>query len=183
MSAASNSVKTHIPFDELLTQVNAVIGQTALLPPQTLDELGIQLGLLIEVRDTLDRFQPDVYHRSLVDLIAATTPRQDAPEFSKRERRRLQQLAVEYTRPGVQVDDMHDFLRRIQQQRLAWAKHAASGSVPNVPVGLPPLIELHSDVATVLASMKTKSGRAATTIPFPELSRMLANRTPKKESR
>ena len=73
-------------------------------PFETIAELGIYLRLLIDIRDTLDKFQPAVFDRSLSELIAATAPRRDAPTMPAANRRRLKKLAKEYLRPGVHVE-------------------------------------------------------------------------------
>ncbi|MET0726546.1 MAG: AAA family ATPase, partial [Leifsonia sp.] len=120
----------------LIERANALIGQTRLRPFESIAELGIYLRLLLDIRETLDKFQPSVYDRSLVELIAATSTRRDAPEMSGANRRRLKKLAAEYLRPGVHVSDMNEALRRIQQQRTLWQRYVVAGSTPAVPVGI-----------------------------------------------
>ena len=70
-----------------------LIGATRMRPFESIDELGVYLRLLTDLRDTLDKFQPAVFDRSLSELIAATAPRRDAPEMSGANRRRLKKLA------------------------------------------------------------------------------------------
>ncbi|WP_419817048.1 AAA family ATPase [Glaciibacter flavus] len=125
-----------IELPRLIERANALIGQTRLRPYESIAELGIYLRLLLEIRETLDKFQPSVYDRSLVELIAATSNRRDSPEMSGANRRRLKKLAGEYLRPGVHVTDMNDALRRIQQQRTLWQRYVVAGSTPQVPVGI-----------------------------------------------
>ncbi|MEJ3405088.1 AAA family ATPase [Rathayibacter sp. YIM 133350] len=125
-----------IELPRLIERANALIGQTRLRPFESIAELGIYLRLLLDIRETLDKFQPAVYDRSLVELIAATSQRRDTPEMSGANRRRLRKLAAEYLRPGVHVTDMNDALRRIQQQRTLWQRYVVAGSTPQVPVGI-----------------------------------------------
>ncbi|MET0726570.1 MAG: AAA family ATPase [Leifsonia sp.] len=125
-----------IELPRLIERANALISQTRLRPFESIAELGIYLRLLLDIRETLDKFQPSVYDRSLVELIAATSQRRDAPEMSGANRRRLRKLAQEYLRPGVHVSDMNDSLRRIQQQRTLWQRYVVAGSTPEVPVGI-----------------------------------------------
>ncbi|WP_191413630.1 AAA family ATPase [Salinibacterium sp. ZJ450] len=120
----------------LLVRAGELIGSTRLRPFESVHELGIYLRLLTDLRDTLDKFLPVVFDRSISELIAATAPRREAPEMSSGNRRRLKKLAKEYVRPGVHVNDLHDALSRIQQQRILWQRFVASGVTPEVPVGI-----------------------------------------------
>ncbi|MCU1636288.1 MAG: ATPase, partial [Cryobacterium sp.] len=134
---------------------------------------GIYLRLLLDIRETLDRFQPAVYDRSLTELIAATSSRRDSTEMSSSSRRRLRKLAVEYLRPGVHVSDMNESLRRIQQQRTLWQRYVLAGATPEVPVGIADVHVAYQRVADDLAALDVPLGNAGTT-------RQLANR-PVKE--
>ncbi|WP_233201937.1 AAA family ATPase [Cryobacterium sp. Y11] len=125
-----------IELPRLLERANGLIGQTRLRPFETINELGIYLRLLLDIRETLDKFQPGVYDRSLTELIAATSSRRESSEMSSASRRRLRKLAEEYQRPGVRVSDMNESLRRIQNQRTLWQRYAAAGVTPEVPVGI-----------------------------------------------
>ena len=106
----------------LLVRAQELIGSTRMRPFVSIAELGVYLHLLTELRDTLDKFQPAVFDRSLSELIVATAPRRDAPEMSSVNRRRLRKLAKEYVRPGMHVGDLHEALTRIQQQRILWQR-------------------------------------------------------------
>ncbi|MET0955099.1 MAG: AAA family ATPase, partial [Cryobacterium sp.] len=66
----------------LLERANNLVGQTRLRPYETVHELGIYLRLLLDIRETLDKFQPAVFDRSLTELIAATSARRDSPEMT-----------------------------------------------------------------------------------------------------
>jgi hypothetical protein len=120
----------------LLERANALVGTTHLRPFETLAELGTYLRLLIDIRDTLDKFQPSVFDRSLSELIAATAPRREGSSMPAATRRRLKGLAREYLRPGVHVADLHESLSRIQQQRVLWQRFVPVGITPQVPVGI-----------------------------------------------
>ena len=72
-------------------------------PFENITELGIYLRLLADLRETLDKFQPAVFDRSLTELIAATANRRDAPQMSGANRRRLRKLAL-HTLDFVVVD-------------------------------------------------------------------------------
>jgi hypothetical protein len=137
----------------LLERANTLLGQTRMRPFETIGELGIYLRLLADLRETLDKFQPAVFDRSLTELIAATSNRRDAPQMTGANRRRLRRLALEYVRPGVHVTEMNESLRRIQQQRTLWQRFAAAGVPPEVPVGIADVQVAYQRVAADLASL------------------------------
>ena len=120
----------------LISMANGVVEQTSMRPYETISELGVYLRLLMGVRDTLDRFTPEVYDRSLAEVIAAHAPR-GADEMSASNRRRLRKLAQEYVRPGVAITDMYSRLVQIQQQRVLWQRYTTVvGTRPEVPIGI-----------------------------------------------
>ena len=120
----------------LLERANAVISSTRMRPFATINELGVYLRLLTDLRDTLDKFLPMVFDRSIGELVMATSARKDSPNMSGANRRRLKKLAREYVRPGVHVSDMNEALLRIQQQRVLWQRFVTEGVTPEVPVGI-----------------------------------------------
>ncbi|MBO1900672.1 AAA family ATPase [Leucobacter weissii] len=125
----------------LISMANETIEQTTLRPYETIAELGVYLRLLLGIRETLDRFTPEVYDRSLTEVIAAHAPR-GGEEMSSGNRKRLRKLAREYVRPGVHVGDMYARLVQIQQQRLLWQRYSTvTGARPQVTLGI-------ADVAT-----------------------------------
>lgn len=158
-----------IELPRLLERASGLIGQTRLRPIETIAELGIYLRLLLDIRETLDRFQPAVYDRPLTELIAATSHRRDSPDMPSSSRRRLRKLADEYLRPGVHVSDMNESLRRIQQQRTLWQRYVVAGSTPEVPVGINDVHVAYQRVAEDLSLLDVPLGNAGTT-------RVLANR-------
>lgn len=133
-SLAVNLAESKLP--RLVSAANGLIEQTNLRAYENIAELGIYLRLLMGIRDTLDRFTPDVYDRSLSEVIAAHAPR-GGEEMSNANRRRLRKLAREYVRPGVHVSDMYARLVQIQQQRVLWQRYSTvAGARPEVPVGI-----------------------------------------------
>nr|WP_241156313.1 AAA family ATPase [Leucobacter chromiireducens] len=120
----------------LISMANEVIGQTSMRPYETIAELGVYLRLLMGIRDTLDRFTPSVYDRSLTEVIAAHAPR-GSDEMTAANKRRLRKLAREYVRPGVHITDMYARLVQIQQQRVLWQRYTTVvGARPEVPLGI-----------------------------------------------
>jgi len=137
----------HTELPRLLERATDLIASTRMRPFETINELGIYLRLLIDIRDTLDRFLPVVFDRSLSELIAATSARKDSPEMSSSNRRRLKKLAREYVRPGVHIGDINESLQRIQQQRILWQRFVAAGVTPDVPVGIADVQVAYQQVA------------------------------------
>ncbi len=137
--------RTELP--RLLERAGDLIAGTRMRPFETINELGIYLRLLIDIRDTLDRFLPVVFDRSLSELIAATSARRDSPEMSSANRRRLKKLAREYVRPGVHIGDINESLQHIQQQRILWQRFVAAGVTPEVPVGIADVQVAYQQVA------------------------------------
>ncbi|MHA6670287.1 DEAD/DEAH box helicase [Homoserinimonas sp. A447] len=142
----------------LLVRANELIDGTHMRPYQSIDELGAYLRLLTDIRDTLDKFLPVVYDRSLGELIAATSSRRESSQMSGANRRRLKKLAKEYLRPGVHVSDMNESLVRIQQQRLLWQRFAPAGITPQVPVGIASVQVLHQQITQDLQSLDAPLG-------------------------
>ncbi len=142
----------------LLERANVLIDRTRMRPFENIFELGVYLRLLIDIRDTLDRFLPVVFDRSLSELIAATSPRKDAPEMSSANRRRLKKLAREYIRPGVHVSDVNESLVRIQHQRMLWQRFVAAGVGPEVPVGIADVQVAYQQVSQDLTSLDEPLG-------------------------
>ena len=138
-AAAAHGIAQRVHGDELprlIDKARVLLAQTRMRPYQSIDELGVQLRLLVDVRDTLDRFDPSVFDRSLTDLIAATGSRRDSAQLSRQTRRRLRKLAKEYVRPGMHVGDLGEALSRVQQQRMMWQRFVAAGVIPEVPTGI-----------------------------------------------
>ena len=142
----------------LLERANALISSTHMRPFATIHELGIYLHLLTDLRDTLDRFLPMVFDRSISELVIATSPRRENPEMSAANRRRLRKLAKEYVRPGVHVSDMNAALVRIQQQRVLWQRFVPEGVTPEVPVGIADVQVMFQQVEQDLAVLDRPLG-------------------------
>jgi hypothetical protein len=145
----------------LLVRAQQLIAGTRMRPFETIAELGLYLRLLTDIRDTLDRFLPAVYDRSLSELIIATAPRRDNPDMSQANRRRLKKLAREYVRPGMHVSDMHEALSAIQQQRILWQRFVATGVAPEVPTGISDVHVAWQQVAHDLAVLDGPLGNTS----------------------
>lgn len=153
----------------LLVRAQQVIGATRMRPFETIAELGVYLRLLTDIRDTLDRFLPAVFDRSLSELIIATAPRRENPEMSQANRRRLKKLAKEYVRPGMHVGDLHEALSAIQQQRILWQRFVATGVNPEVPTGISDVNVAWQQVAHDLAVLDAPLGHTTREQQFANL--------------
>lgn len=162
----------------LLEKAERVIGATRMRPFESVDELGEYLRLLTEIRDTLDRFDPAVFDRSLTDLIAATSPRRLSRGMGRVQRRRLRKLAKEYLRPGMHVHDLAEALSAVQQQRIRWQRYVAAGVTPEVPTGIGDVQVAWQQVSADLASLDAPLGLSGPTslaaLPIPQLTELLS---------
>ncbi len=162
----------------LLVRAGDVIGSTRMRPFGSVAELGVYLRLLTDLRDTLDKFEPAVFDRSLSELIVATAPRRETPEMSGANRRRLKKLAKEYVRPGMHVGDLHEALTAIQQQRILWQRYVATGVTPEVPTGISDVQVAWQQVTADLAELDGPLGRTTretqlAALPLHQLSELL----------
>lgn len=123
-------------FGELRNSMATFIASLKLRPANTFDDWGTYLQLAAGVGLTLDRFVDDVFERDLAPLVLATGPRTARSEMSGSDRRRLRKLAKEYLRPGMQVNDIHQALAEIQDQKIRWDALSLSPSNPFVSGGL-----------------------------------------------
>lgn len=123
----------------------------------TFVEWGEQLELLVAVRGSLDKFEADIFDRSVEDLISATAPsswrRERGIEMSSMTRSRLRRVAKEYVRPGVHIADLHESLVDVQRQRGMWTRYATSQRHPLVPTGLLELNAAYRDADARLGKL------------------------------
>jgi hypothetical protein len=164
----------------LLVRAQQLIGSTRMRPFETIGELGVYLKLLTDIRDTLDRFVPAVFDRSLSELIVATASRREAPEMSAANRRRLKKLAKEYVRPGMHVGDLHEALGAVQRQRIMWQRFVVAGVVPEVPVGISDVAVAWQQVSADLAALDGPLGHVTretqlSSLPLHTLGELLAD--------
>jgi hypothetical protein len=159
----------HTELPRLLQRANELINNTRMRPFESIAELGVYLRLLTDIRDTLDKFLPVVFDRSISELIAATSSRKESQHMSGTNRRRMRRLAREYLRPGVHVSDLNAALRRIQQQRFLWQRFVSEGVGPEVPVGIADVQVAHQQVMQDLASLDEPLGLTVTTAQLANL--------------
>ena len=142
----------------LIDNASSLFAAAHMRPFTTIHELGVCLRLLVDLRDSLDKFQPVVFDRPITELITAVSPKRDTPEMSASNRKRLKQLAREYLRPGAHVGDMKEALERIRDQRVLWQRFVAEGVPPQVPVGIADVLRAYEIVEQGLAALDEPLG-------------------------
>ncbi|WP_370647206.1 DUF4011 domain-containing protein [Arthrobacter sp. zg-Y1116] len=137
---------------------------------ETFAQWGEQLELLVAVRESLDKFTPDIFDRPVTDLISATASsswrRERGIDMSSMTRSRLRRVAKEYVRPGVHISDLHASLAEVQQQRAVWTRYATTQRHPSVPTGL---AEINRSYLLVKRQLDTLTGILAETPLHPDL--------------
>ncbi|APF41546.1 hypothetical protein BHE16_11740 [Neomicrococcus aestuarii] len=144
-------------FDPLKDRLAKTAEQSQIRPGTTFEQWREQLDMLITVRSSLDKFEPDIFDHSVEDLIAATSTsawrRANKVEMSSMTRSRLRRVAKEFVRPGVHLTDLHEALIDVQVQRERWQKYATSQRHPSVPLGLGELKREFESVAERLQKL------------------------------
>jgi hypothetical protein len=141
-------------------------------------EWGEQLELLVAVRESLDKFTPDIFDRPVNDLISATATsawrRERNIDMASMQRSRLRRVAKEYVRPGVHIADLHSSLVLVQEQRALWSGYATSQRHPAVPSGLAEMNVLYRSLDRELTELgealrHTAAGGSLATARYEEL--------------
>ena len=132
---------------ELRAEASKVLGATKLQTFETFEEMGEQIELLSDIRESLEVFHPSIFDRPLGELVTATGSRRDAnAALGSLQRRRLKKHAMEYVRPGAHIADLHNALVRVQRQRKRWNAATPDGALPSIPAGLASLESTYSRV-------------------------------------
>ncbi|MEO6530922.1 MAG: DUF4011 domain-containing protein [Specibacter sp.] len=106
----------------------------------TFTQWGLQLDMLVAIRESLDKFNADIFDWSTEDMIAATATsawrRERGIEMPALQRARFRRNAKDLVRPGVHIADLHESLVLVNEQSALWAEAATSKRHPTVPSGL-----------------------------------------------
>ncbi|MEC5181983.1 DUF4011 domain-containing protein [Arthrobacter sp. CG_A4] len=172
----ARSVAERLP--ELRGRMDGVADHAEIRLGETFSEWGDQIELLVAVRESLDKFTPDIFDRPVHDLISATAAsswrRERNIEMPSMQRSRLRRVAKEYVRPGVHIADLHSSLVLVQDQRAAWSGYATTQRHPAVPSGLAEIIALYRGLEAELAELgqavrHTAAGGELHGTPYEEL--------------
>ncbi len=123
-------------FRLLSYQVNRYLQDQNLVACKTIEDWSKQLSLLIGIRETLDKFKPQIFDRPLTEMILATAPRGERGQLSGAQRRRFKKLAKEFVRPGATIPNLHAALAAAEEQRSLWLEINTTQAPPSVPLGL-----------------------------------------------
>jgi hypothetical protein len=152
LDAALTAVKSIAgeEFRLLSYQINRYLQDQNLIPAQSVEDWSKQLSLLIGIRETIDKFKPQIFDRSLREMILATAVRGERGELSGAQRRRFKKLAKEFVRPGATIANLHAALAAAEQQRVTWLEVNTTQAPPSVPLGLNDTQQKFEQILTVL---------------------------------
>lgn len=172
----ARSVATNLPV--LRDRMHSVAQHAEIRLGKSFAEWGEQLELLVAVRESLDKFTPDIFDRPVHDLISATASsawrRERNVDMASMQRSRLRRVAKEYVRPGVHIADLHSSLVLVQEQRALWSGYATSQRHPAVPSGLTEMNVMYRSLDRELTELgealhHTKAGGSLATARYEEL--------------
>lgn len=172
----ASSVAEKLPL--LRERMNSVADHAEIRLGNTFAEWGEQIELLVAVRESLDKFTPDIFDRPVHDLISATASsswrRERSIDMPSMQRSRLRRVAKEYIRPGVHIADLHSSLVLVQDQRAVWSGYATTQRHPAVPSGLADIASLYRELGAELfelglAVKHTAEGGELQSTPYDEL--------------
>ena len=123
-------------FRLLRYQISLYLSDLNLSPSKKVEDWSLRLNLLIGIRETLDKFKPEIFDRSLKEMISATASRAERGELSGAQRRRFRKLAKSYLRQGAAVANLHQALIEAERQRATWSQLNLTQAPPTVPLGL-----------------------------------------------
>ena len=118
---------------------------------------GDQLDMLVAIRESLDKFNADVFDWPTDEMIAATATaawrRERGIEMPALQRARFRRNAKDLVRPGVHISDLHASLVLVSEQGHLWAKAATTKRHPTVPSGLAELSRTYQELRKKLLSL------------------------------
>lgn len=154
---------------KLETLANEVLVPTPLGGGATIADVRLRHDLLRGIADTLDKFTPELFDRSIGDFVDAYGPKNREDRTPAVARRRLKKLAKEFVRPGAHVADMHEALSRAAAQRIQWNEMVNAAYRPSVPAGLVLLGQVLAEVDADLQTLSTAFDRRLDTEPRAQL--------------
>lgn len=151
-----------------------VLAPTPLGAGTTITDIRVRIELLQGIAETLDKFTPELFDRSIVDFVDAYGPKIRDDRTPAVARRRLKKLAKEFVRPGAHVADMHDSLRRAAEQRALWNDMVNAAYRPSVPAGIVVLGQALREVVHDIEPLMRAFGRKLGDEPITELAHFVA---------
>lgn len=153
----------------LRTHAAEVLDPTPLGAGDTVADIRVRVELLNGIAETLDKFTPELFDRSIVDFADAYGPKNREDRTPAVARRRLKKLAKEFVRPGAHVSDMYAALTKAAAQRNAWNSMVNAAYRPSVPAGFVVLGKALAEVMGDLEPLTRAFGRALDREPLTEL--------------
>jgi REase_MTES_1575/AAA domain/Protein of unknown function (DUF4011) len=151
-------------LDAVQRQLGAAMREAGLPDAETPAGWGRALGVVEQVRQTLETFRVEVFDAPLTDMVGATASRDFRDSHGLRlgpwSRMRLRRHARSLLRPGTPPADLHSALRVAQEQRVIWGQLAGAGGRPEVPGGIDEAEDTYESLARDLGWL---GARLATT--------------------
>jgi len=127
-------------LDAARQRLAAAMGEAGLPAAEKPADWGHALGIVEQVRQTLEIFRPEVFDVPLTDMVGATAGKDyrdlHGLRLSLWSRIRLRRQARSLVRPGPLPKDLHSALKVAQEQRVIWGRLAGAGGRPEVPGGI-----------------------------------------------
>ncbi|MHB8186479.1 MAG: AAA domain-containing protein [Dermatophilaceae bacterium] len=127
-------------LDAAQQRLAAAMHEAGLPEAKTPADWGLALGVVRQVRQTLEVFRPEVFDLPLTDMVGATASKDYRDDHGLRlglwARIRLRRQVRGLLRPGTPPADLHSALKAAQEQRVTWGHLAGAGGRPEVPPGI-----------------------------------------------
>jgi len=151
-------------LDVARQRLSVAMAQAGLPEAKCPADWGRALGVVDQVRQSLEIFRPEVFDLPLTDMVGATADKAYRDHHGLRmglwTRFRLRRHARALLRPGTPPTDLHSALKVAQEQRVTWGHLAGAGGRPEVPAGID---EAESAYETLAGDLTWLGARLATT--------------------
>ena len=173
LASASRLEGVSLPSLESLAA--EILGPTPLGIGVSVDDVRVRVELLNGIAETLDKFTPELFDRSIGDFVIAYSPKTVGDKTPALARRRLKKLAKEFVRPGAHISDMVGSLRRADEQRAQWSAMVNAAYRPSVPSGITSLATLLPEVLSDIGTLNRAFDRRLDQMPFSDLATFAAS--------
>jgi hypothetical protein len=127
-------------LDAAQERLEAAMLEAGLPAAKKPEDWGRALGVVEQVRQTLEIFRPEVFDVPLINMVGATATKGYRNTHGLRlgfwSRIRLRRQTRSLLRPGPPPADLHSALKAAQEQRVIWGHLAGVGARPEVPGGI-----------------------------------------------